>query len=81
MKRKRAEFEELHREEDADIDQFTFEEDFNQLVAGEDDLLLHTALQYLDNRTLATCSLTSKRFCTVARRCMDPAMNRERSII
>lgn len=45
---------------------------FSALVAGNDDLILHTMLSFLGNGDLAQCSVVSKQFCTVARKCMNP---------
>lgn len=51
------------------------------LVAGEDDLLLHCMLSFLDNPVLASCVPMSRRFCRVARMCMDPAVNCSRALL
>lgn len=50
------------------------------LVAGEDSLLLHTVLSFLDNGSLSACSRVSKRFFMVAIECMDPNVDDNRAI-
>lgn len=54
---------------------------FSDLIAGDDDSLLHRMLEFLDNEELAPVTLINKRFCTAARLCMDPTVDDNRAIM